>query len=129
MSLTSPLEDRIKKYESMVNRYNGKPENSFEPLLQFVMILCKNKNYDGAEEILSNLVQSSHFTEYRQISLIWILRSEIAEQIGQLQRSVKLFEEAAKYQAKVYIIYLFQFSTYIILVHFTLKLIIIHSHL
>ena len=101
MSLTSPLEDRIKKYEFMVNKYYGKPENIIEPLLQFVIILCKNKNYDGAEEILSNLVQSSHFVEYRQISLIWILRSEIAEQIGQLQRSVKLFEEAAKYQAKV----------------------------
>ena len=97
----SPLQDRINKYESIINKYNGNTENRIEPLLQFVMILCKNKNYDGAEGILSNLVESSHFIQYRQISLIWILRSEIAEQLGQLQKSVKLFEQAAKYQAKV----------------------------
>mmetsp|Transcript_72713 Transcript_72713/g.65388 ORF Transcript_72713/g.65388 Transcript_72713/m.65388 type:complete len:385 (-) Transcript_72713:105-1259(-) len=99
----SPLQDRIKQYESIINRYNEKTENNIEPLLQFVMILCKNKNYDGAEEILSNLVESSRLIEYRQIALIWILRSEIAEQLGQLQKSVKLFEQAAKYQAKPFI--------------------------
>lgn len=105
----SPLQRRISKYESIVKKYDDKTENNIEPLLQFVMILCKNKNYDGAEEILSNLVESSHFIKYRQISLIWILRSEIAEQLGELQKSVKLFEQAAKYQAKVYIYYYFHF--------------------
>lgn len=101
MEATSPLQNRIKEYQSIINKYNDNDNGNIELLFQFVMILCKEKNYDGAEDILSHLIKSQCFPQYKQIASIWILRSEIAEEIGEYQKAVKLFEKAAKCQAKV----------------------------
>ena len=99
----SALRDRINKHQSILSQYNdNNTENQIQPLLHFVLILCANKNFKGADEILLHLIESSSFQNYEKLSSIWILRSEIAEQTGDLQKAAQLFQEAAvKYEAQV----------------------------
>eukprot|EP00484_Ammonia_sp_Unknown_P022904 CAMPEP_0197034344 /NCGR_PEP_ID=MMETSP1384-20130603/12489_1 /TAXON_ID=29189 /ORGANISM="Ammonia sp." /LENGTH=495 /DNA_ID=CAMNT_0042464263 /DNA_START=34 /DNA_END=1521 /DNA_ORIENTATION=+ len=94
----SPLRERIKLYEA--NQARSKIDTHLQPLFEFVLLLCKNANFKGADEILSHLIESPSFPKYETFASLWILRSEIAEEMGELQKSVKLFEQAAKYQAQ-----------------------------
>eukprot|EP01084_Bolivina_argentea_P193040 331265_1 len=96
----SALQHRINKHQPILKNYTNQFENTVEPLLQFALILCQNKNHNAAEQILSHVIESKLCNEYKKISSIWILRSEIAEELGQLQKAVKLFEEAASNKAQ-----------------------------
>eukprot|EP01083_Nonionella_stella_P172762 593886_1 len=98
----SVLQLRIKKYGSILTRYNDTFENNVQPLIQFAIILCENQNYEAADDILSHLIESDAFQGYEKLSVLWILRSEIAEELGQLQKAIKLFEKAARSQAQPY---------------------------
>ena len=101
----SALQNRISKHAKIVSRFktlSNDPKEQIEPLIHFIFRLCMIKNYTAAEEILSLLTESESFSAFTKLSTVWILRSEIAEEQGDLPKAVRLLQQSRKYQAQVH---------------------------
>ena len=100
----SALQTRINKHVQIIARFkklSNEPRDQIEPLVHFVFRLCMIKNYTAAEEVLALVTESDAFSAFTKLSAVWILRSEIAEELGDLPKALKMLQQSRKYQAEV----------------------------
>lgn len=116
-----PNEERVGTYVPLVSKYQGKIKRDVEAsftlnsLIQYALGLCMKSNPSAAQSVLKSALEIDTIHKICMKSAkYWILRAEIAENLGQFEIAASYFEIGGKSRAQPFLDLIVAFKAFVV---------------